>query len=120
MRIDWNMLNSPILKTVRYDIIPFHSYYFIALGRIEYIQEVICNLLVLLPFGVCITILHKKVTVKKVMTVCMCLSFAIETLQLFYGCGLFETDDLIHNTLGGVGGTSCIEVFPLMLIGVVQ
>ena len=34
----------------------------------------------------------------------MVFSFVIELLQLIFRCGLFEFDDMIHNTLGATIG----------------
>lgn len=104
MRIDWKLLSSPMLKSFQYDIVPLHSYCLLLSGNKAYIQEVICNFLLLAPVGICITLLFGRVKIRKVIMLCGVISFAIEGMQLLYGCGLFEVDDLIHNVLGGAVG----------------
>lgn len=55
----------------------------------------------LLPLGLCLPLAYgKSITWKKGLLIGICISFSIELLQLILCRGLFEFDDIIHNSLG--------------------
>ena len=64
------------------------------------IQEVLLNVLMLLPVGVVIPDLLTTKKIVKTVLVGFSISIAIEMLQLVLRRGLLEIDDVIHNTLG--------------------
>ncbi len=69
------------------------------------------NVIGFMPFGFFIPILSSK---KKFWSI-FCLSFeltlTIETIQLLSKVGIFDVDDLLLNTLGGVLGYLCYAIF---------
>ena len=80
-----------------FKLIPFWSWNEAIKGDIELLEENLLNflLLILLPF-----VFYKKISWNKALLVGLAFSFFIETSQLILHRGLFEWDDIIHNSLG--------------------
>ena len=90
--------------------IPFWSWYDVIFHHNKTLfEENILNTLMLLPLGVMLKLLTPKFKVKHSFYFALFLSAAIEVTQLIFRLGLFECDDIIHNTLGCVLGTLIIE-----------
>lgn len=77
----------------------------------EMIREVVLNICMLIPVGVLLPVAigdrfsGKCGAALALSLVCgFCCSAAIEFLQLFFRRGIFEFDDMIHNTAGVVVG----------------
>lgn len=65
-------------------------------------REIVLNILLFVPFGFSLGLLTKKSWL--VMLVALILTVGTELVQLIFGLGLFEWDDIINNTLGaGIG-----------------
>ena len=63
------------------------------------------NVLVFAPFGMLVPIIRRKKTYAlNVLLATLLLSFFIESVQFFTKVGVFDVDDLIMNTIGGVLG----------------
>ena len=90
--------------------VPFSSWAeLIRGGNVEIIRSNLMNLLLFIPGGgLLISALSGKgrnfKTVLIMSLLLLVFSFAIEALQYVYAMGRVETDDLIHNTLGGFIG----------------
>lgn len=90
--------------------VPFSSWAeLIRGGNVEIIRSNLMNLLLFIPGGVLLisALSGKGRNIKTVLVMTLLLfifSFAIEALQYVYSMGRVETDDLIHNTLGGFIG----------------
>lgn len=70
-----------------------------------FILNLIGNLLVFFPFGFLIPIWRtKKTGLIRIIIYSFLGSLCIETLQLVTRVGVFDVDDLLLNTLGGVLG----------------
>ena len=87
-------------------LIPFESYrQFLTTGDRFEIRGIVLNILIFIPYGVLTAELFSK---KKpvVLAIASGLLFVllIETLQFLTRTGTFETDDVIHNTLGTILG----------------
>ncbi|MGO4183498.1 VanZ family protein [Paenibacillus sp. TAF43_2] len=68
-------------------------------------QNGIFNILMFVPLGILLPCLSYKFRAfKRLLLVVVCATLAIETYQTLTGAGLFEVDDLINNTLGGIMG----------------
>lgn len=76
----------------------FWSYREILNGKKAYIEENFLNVLLLMPLGCIMPVL--KDSWKMVVGIGFCFSTFIEVLQLVTMRGLFEFDDIFHNTLG--------------------
>ena len=88
------------------ELMPFWNYprVFSLFEPMEF-WEVILNIILFIPVGFGFSaILYPHQTWKKVLICVTLLSLAIEVAQLVTQRGLCETNDLIHNTIGGMMG----------------
>jgi glycopeptide antibiotics resistance protein len=96
-----------------YELIPFWSYRKILQGSESLFWEDIFNVLMLLPVGIFVPIVitggEKERLFFRVLRIGFLISFTIEILQLVMKRGLFEFDDMFHNTLGVAIGYWIIE-----------
>ncbi len=86
-----------------YELVPFWSYREILKGSRELFWENILNIVMLLPIGVLLPLAcgsHSKKIFRRTVFAGFFTSLAIESLQLILKCGLFEIDDMFHNTVG--------------------
>ena len=69
--------------------------------KYELFLENILNVIMLLPLGIFLPLVYgKKIDWKIGLLIGIGISFSIELLQLVLCRGLFEFDDIIHNSLG--------------------
>lgn len=83
------------------DIIPFDTY-----GGIRYIiLYAAANAIAFMPVGILLPMIWEKMnSLKRVFIAGLSGSLLIEVFQLLLQCGVFQTEDLIMNTLGaGIG-----------------
>ncbi len=71
-------------------------------GQYYLMQENFLNIILFVPFGFLLGI--RKIKIRTAALFSFLLSFIIESTQLIFHLGLFEWDDMIHNTLGGLLG----------------
>ena len=64
-------------------------------------EGVINNVWLFIPFGTGLYAIFKR---KRVWSLALCFSIAIELIQYFTGLGIAELDDVFGNTLGGAIG----------------
>lgn len=71
------------------------------------------NILVFIPFGVFLVLLSKNrgMSFMGVFALSLGLSLSLESLQVVYSIGIFDVDDLILNTFGGVLGYVAIKFY---------
>lgn len=90
-------------ETTRLELMPFWNYHDVLLsGKPMHYWEVILNVVLYSPIGFLLGGICKRVS--STIMICVFLSVATEGLQLLLHRGLCETDDVIHNTLGGFIG----------------
>lgn len=66
--------------------------------------QMIGNVVVFIPWGVILPLTFKRMKFKESISSAFLFSVGIELVQLLLKCGLFEFDDVFHNTLGaGIG-----------------
>lgn len=82
-----------------YELVPFWSYIEICNGNKAFIYENALNVLMLMPVGVLLAI-GFDIRKKHVIVTGMVISLTIEVIQLVTRRGLFEFDDILHNSLG--------------------
>lgn len=87
-------------------LIPFESYrQYFTTGNISELKGIILNILIFIPFGFLIAKLFRN---RKSANIAFCSGFfltvAIESLQYITHTGTFETDDIIHNSIGTMIG----------------
>ena len=82
---------------------PLWSYAQWIQGNDVFLKYIVLNILMLLPIGVSLSFVWKSP--KHILIFGFLFSCLIETSQLLTGRGLFEIDDILHNTLGVYLGT---------------
>ena len=98
---------------IRYSLRPFLTYANLYNRRIA---EVVLNVLMFVPIGFLNGSAIRNMTILKVMGIGCLLSFTIEILQLLTMRGVFNVDDIIHNTLGCVIGYGVFQLCNSILI----
>lgn len=84
----------------------FWSYRYVIENRSAgMLEEILLNCILLLPLGVLLPFaLHRPMRAWIAVLAGLLVSSCIEVCQLVFHRGLFEWDDIIHNTLGCVAG----------------
>ena len=94
----------------------FWSYRLIHSGNRNMFFEVFWNVVLFIPYGFLASIISKSKTKWTVLMSGALLTVAIELTQLFTHRGLFEYDDIIHNTLGTVIGIAlCLIAYKIII-----
>ena len=62
------------------------------------------NIAVFIPYGIYVQIIKKNKGFAKSLFVVMITAIAIEAIQLLFGLGACDIDDVILNTIGGIIG----------------
>ena len=84
----------------------FWSYraYFETGSKIRIVEDV-CNIVMLVPFGILVPILFRWARDFAVFFLCdLAFTVFIEGMQYYTTRGLFELDDIFNNALGGIAG----------------
>lgn len=85
----------------QYELEVFWSWRVIFQGNREILYESLLNIILLLPVGILLPIvIGNKVRWWKGLLIGIVISSSIELLQLILCRGLFEFDDIIHNSIG--------------------
>ena len=72
----------------------------------EMLAQIILNVVMFIPIGFLLGIAVRNTNTLKVLGIGCMLSLTIEIIQLVSRRGVFNIDDIIHNTLGGIIGFS--------------
>ncbi len=79
-------------------------------------QLIIFNVIMFMPLGLILPFIHSKLkTFWRVLVVSFAFTAGIEIFQLVTGKGIFELDDLFHNTLGSIAGYFIVMVLILSI-----
>ena len=84
------------------NIIPF--YYDTEIGFRFHFKEVLYNVLIFIPLGVCIDIYKSDWSFFKKILPCLSISLLFETIQFVFALGASDITDIITNTTGGIIG----------------
>ena len=95
------ILFREVSENMRYSFIPFLSYTQL---YNKLLAELILNVAMFVPIGYLLGLAKKRMTFVKILKIGCFISLTIEILQLFSRRGVFNIDDVIHNTLGCVIG----------------
>ncbi len=88
-----------------YKLMLFWSWVEAASGDLEYLQEIVLNIILFLSGGVLLPfVFHKKILLRYSFFAGVLSSFVIECSQLIFCRGLFEWDDIIDNSIGAMIG----------------
>lgn len=83
-----------------YEIVPLWSWYEVIFKNdISLLWQILLNIILFIPFGAIMS-LFNKISLKTVFLSGFMLSMFIEVCQLIFNLGLFEWDDMLHNSLG--------------------
>ncbi len=94
------LLSRTAGKPFRSELIPFWSWYrLITRQNIRYLWPMVLNVILFLPLGACLG-LNRRRSMARIVGAGLLLSLLVELTQLVTGLGLFEWDDMMHNTLG--------------------
>jgi len=113
------LIEREVTADPTYNYSLFWTYRAIADGKTDLIMEIVWNIVLFIPIGI---LLNYLIPIKYFwVSIISCLSFSagIELLQLILHRGLFEFDDMIHNTLGAILGIVVFAIFSLALKRVV-
>ena len=100
-------------STYRYNLIPFVEIrrfilYRDYVSRGAFLLNLVGNLLVFFPVGMLVPLWRtKKTGFIRILIYTFLFTLCIETLQLVTKVGVFDVDDLLMNTLGGLAGWLC-------------
>lgn len=92
---------------IQYQLVPLFSYKLALQGDENEQFQILCNILLFLPFGiVCpsLNFIKGKESIFGLLKYAFIFTFGIEFLQLITRIGCFEIDDMINNVLGAVIG----------------
>lgn len=99
------VFTRPSKEVHTYELLPFWSWYEILAGNTALFEEIVLNMILLLPAGMLLPfVFDKKIKWYKAFVVGFIFSAFIEVCQLVLCRGLFEWDDMIHNALGAMAG----------------
>ena len=101
MVLDMAIFSRPLGSVCQIDLIPFDTP-----GGFRYIVLYgIANVVIFLPMGILLPMIWKKMNnIRWIILIGFLGSLFIELAQLLLQCGVFQTEDLIMNTVGaGVG-----------------
>lgn len=88
------------------------------LGFESFVVNVLGNVLAFAPFGFLLPMLHKKYrNFFKITLLSILFSLTVEVIQLFLKVGIFDVDDIMLNTLGGVIGFIVFSVCHALYFG---
>lgn len=98
------VLSRTPFSDYKYRLIPFWSYREILRGSRFLFWEDVLNVFMLMPVGILLPVIIDRYVKhhcgRKVIFAGFLISAVIEILQLLLKRGLFEFDDMIHNTIG--------------------
>lgn len=82
-----------------YELVLFWSWREVFAGDIVLLTQNILNLFLLFPAGMFFSLI-KRIKLRRVFLYGLGISVSIELLQLILKRGLFEFDDMVHNSFG--------------------
>ena len=89
----------------QYKLMLFWSYQAIASGEVDLTSQVLWNIVLFIPIGILLMLVLTCKYKWIIALVCgVILSSIIEVIQLITHRGLFEFDDIVHNSLGAMIG----------------
>ena len=85
------------------------------IGLEGFIVNLYGNILAFMPFGFCLPMIsHIDRKLHRIIFWSFVFSLTIESIQLVYKIGIFDVDDLLLNTIGGICGYWCFCIIRLL------
>ena len=100
----WRTVGNRTAGKREFCLIPFYSFV-AARSSPEWHRSLVANILLFIPFGLTLPFGLKRDPVRTTVLAAAGFSVMIELIQLVFGLGLCEVDDVIFNTLGAAFGT---------------
>lgn len=73
-------------------------------------QFIVFNMIMFMPLGFLLPLLEKRLRrYVPILLISVMVSLSVETAQLLTARGIFDLDDILHNTLGGLAGYRLIN-----------
>ena len=88
--------------------------------NIGMLYDILLNILLFVPFGVLLKLTFRKIKVLVGWLVGFGFSMAIELCQLVFHLGLFEWDDMLHNSLGCLIGCAVALAVEAIRVRILQ
>lgn len=104
LTISATIIFREVSETYRYSLYPFWNYTDL---YNEMLAQIILNVVMFIPIGFLIGVAKENMNTLKILRIGCLLSLTIEIIQLISRRGVFNIDDIIHNTLGCFIGFSC-------------
>ncbi|MBR2549687.1 MAG: VanZ family protein [Clostridiales bacterium] len=105
-----------VTAKAKYELELFWTYKAIQAGQTDLRAEIFWNVVLFIPIGILVSMMLPKKRKWLSIIVGFLMSAGIELTQLLLHRGLFEFDDMVHNTLGTVIGL----VLFLIVSGIVK
>lgn len=103
-------------RNAQYNYLLFWTYRAIIEGKSYLILEIAWNIILFIPIGVLLMLaISYKNKVFIAIASCFLMSSLIEVIQLLSHRGLFEYDDIVHNTLGATLGVCVYQLVSLIV-----
>ncbi|MDF2842084.1 MAG: putative rane protein [Herbinix sp.] len=81
-------------------------------GFQSFAVNIIGNVLAFAPFGFLLPLLNQRYRkFIAILSLSILFSLAVEAIQLYLKVGIFDVDDILLNTLGGVLGYICFRIY---------
>lgn len=79
-------------------------------------QFIVFNMIMFMPLGFLLPLLEKRLRrYVPILVISVMVSLCVETAQLLTARGIFDLDDILHNTLGGLAGYRLIDAVLISL-----
>lgn len=110
-----------ILKEYRYNLVLFKEIkrflqYREQLGMESFMANILGNILAFAPLGFMLPLLNKRYqNFFRITFLCLFFSTSVEVVQLLLKVGIFDVDDILMNTIGGVLGYISYLIFSILL-----
>ena len=98
------LIARKVTANPQYQLTVFWSYKAIQAGQTDLKAEIFWNVVLFIPIGILLAMLLPSKRSWLAIILGMLISSGIELTQLYLHRGLFEFDDIIHNTLGTIIG----------------
>lgn len=86
------------------------------IGIERFVVNILGNIFAFSPFGFLLPLLNKRYRYFFVTaSLSLLFSLAVETIQLWFRVGIFDVDDLLLNTTGGILGYIFYKIFSLIM-----
>ena len=84
------------------------------------LYDILLNILLFVPFGGLLKMTFRKIRLSVGWLLGLLLSMALEVCQLVFHLGLFEWDDMLHNSLGCLIGCVVVSAVQAVRVRILQ